>query len=168
MVNAALLLLLHPVPSSAATSASRRTSDAGQDHDHERILFYTGVNHKIARCTTAPATMDWMEQEQERASPSRRRRPPASGRDGPVLPRAPHQHHRHAGPRRLHDRSRAIAARARRCVHGFTTRSPACSRSRKPCGRQAKQVPGAAARVHQQEDRVVPNYFKSYEHIRTR
>ncbi|MGV8577520.1 GTP-binding protein, partial [Pseudomonas aeruginosa] len=32
----------------------------------ERILFYTGVNHKIGEVHDGAATMDWMEQEQER------------------------------------------------------------------------------------------------------
>ena len=32
----------------------------------ERILYYTGVNHKIGEVHEGAATMDWMEQEQER------------------------------------------------------------------------------------------------------
>ncbi|URJ29847.1 elongation factor G [Blochmannia endosymbiont of Camponotus sp.] len=40
--------------------------DAGKTTTTERILFYTGVNHKIGEVHTGSATMDWMEQEQER------------------------------------------------------------------------------------------------------
>lgn len=40
--------------------------DAGKTTTTERILFYTGVNHKIGEVHTGSATMDWMDQEQER------------------------------------------------------------------------------------------------------
>jgi elongation factor G len=40
--------------------------DAGKTTTTERILFYTGVNHKIGEVHDGGATMDWMEQEQER------------------------------------------------------------------------------------------------------
>jgi elongation factor G len=40
--------------------------DAGKTTTSERILFYTGVNHKIGEVHEGAATMDWMEQEQER------------------------------------------------------------------------------------------------------
>lgn len=40
--------------------------DAGKTTTTERILFYTGVNHKIGETHDGGATMDWMEQEQER------------------------------------------------------------------------------------------------------
>ena len=40
--------------------------DAGKTTTTERILFYTGVNHKIGETHDGAATMDWMEQEQER------------------------------------------------------------------------------------------------------
>ncbi|URJ33208.1 elongation factor G [Candidatus Blochmannia vicinus] len=40
--------------------------DAGKTTTTERILFYTGVNHKLGEVHTGSATMDWMEQEQER------------------------------------------------------------------------------------------------------
>ena len=44
--------------------------DAGKTTTTERILFYTGVNHKIGEVHDGAATMDWMEQEQERGIPS--------------------------------------------------------------------------------------------------
>ena len=40
--------------------------DAGKTTTTERILFYTGVSHKIGEVHEGAATMDWMEQEQER------------------------------------------------------------------------------------------------------
>ncbi|WP_394062904.1 elongation factor G [Alcaligenes sp. WGS1538] len=40
--------------------------DAGKTTTSERILFYTGVNHKLGETHEGSATMDWMEQEQER------------------------------------------------------------------------------------------------------
>ena len=40
--------------------------DAGKTTTNERILYYTGVNHKIGETHEGAATMDWMEQEQER------------------------------------------------------------------------------------------------------
>src|SRR5574344_31489 len=40
--------------------------DAGKTTTTERILYYTGVNHKLGETHEGSATMDWMEQEQER------------------------------------------------------------------------------------------------------
>ena len=40
--------------------------DAGKTTTTERVLFYTGVNYKIGEVHEGTATMDWMEQEQER------------------------------------------------------------------------------------------------------
>ncbi|MEG1608506.1 MAG: GTP-binding protein, partial [Clostridia bacterium] len=40
--------------------------DAGKTTTSERILFYTGINHKIGEVHEGAATMDWMVQEQER------------------------------------------------------------------------------------------------------
>jgi len=46
--------------------------DAGKTTTTERVLFYTGVNHKIGEVHDGAATMDWMEQEQERGITSLR------------------------------------------------------------------------------------------------
>jgi len=40
--------------------------DAGKTTTTERILFYTGKTHRIGEVHEGTATMDWMEQEQER------------------------------------------------------------------------------------------------------
>ena len=40
--------------------------DAGKTTTTERILYYTGIVHKMGETHEGTATMDWMEQEQER------------------------------------------------------------------------------------------------------
>jgi len=40
--------------------------DAGKTTTTERVLYYTGVSHKIGEVHDGAATMDWMEQEQSR------------------------------------------------------------------------------------------------------
>ena len=40
--------------------------DAGKTTTTERILFYTGISHKLGEVHEGTAIMDWMEQEQER------------------------------------------------------------------------------------------------------
>ncbi len=40
--------------------------DAGKTTTTERILFYTGVSHKLGETHDGESTMDWMEQERER------------------------------------------------------------------------------------------------------
>ena len=94
-----------------ATSASWRTSTPGKTTTTERILYYTGKSYKIGEVHDGAATMDHMAQEQERGITI------TSAATTCVLGRPPDQHHRHPGPRRLHDRGRALAARARRRRH---------------------------------------------------
>ena len=48
--------------------------DAGKTTLTERILYYTGVNYKIGDTHEGTATMDWMEQEQERGITTSRSR----------------------------------------------------------------------------------------------
>jgi elongation factor G len=64
--------------------------DAGKTTTTERILFYTGVNYKLGEVHEGNATMDWMEQEQERGITITSPRRPAIGK-------ATDQHHRYAG-----------------------------------------------------------------------
>jgi elongation factor G len=59
------------IPGNIPLSATRNIGimahiDAGKTTTTERILFYTGVNYKIGEVHEGAATMDWMEQEQER------------------------------------------------------------------------------------------------------
>ena len=81
--------------------------DAGKTTTTERILYYTGKNYKIGEVHEGAATMDWMEQEQERGITITSAATTASGRATAI--KLPHQHHRHAGPRRLHRRGGALA-----------------------------------------------------------
>ena len=90
--------------------------DAGKTTTTERILFYTGINYKIGEVHDGAATMDWMEQEQERGITITSAATTCEWND------AHHQHHRHARPRRLHRRGRALAARARRRGRGVRRR----------------------------------------------
>ena len=82
--------------------------DAGKTTTTERILFYTGINYKIGEVHDGAATMDWMEQEQERGITI------TSAATTCFWHEQPDQHHRHPRPRRLHGRGRALAARPRR------------------------------------------------------
>ena len=72
--------------------------DAGKTTTTERILFYTGVNHKLGETHDGSATMDWMEQEQRAWHHHY-----VGCYDGVLawhgrqLSRTPHQHHRHPG-----------------------------------------------------------------------
>ena len=54
--------------------------DAGKTTTTERILYYTGKSHKIGEVHDGAATMDWMEQEQERALLSLQQQQLASGK----------------------------------------------------------------------------------------
>jgi elongation factor G len=81
--------------------------DAGKTTTTERILYYTGKSHKIGEVHDGAATMDWMEQEQERGITITSAATTCfwnGKRSTSSTPR----------PRRLHHRSRAFAARARR------------------------------------------------------
>ena len=54
--------------------------DAGKTTTTERILFYTGISHKIGEVHDGAATMDWMEQEQGEESLSPPPLQPVSGK----------------------------------------------------------------------------------------
>src|SRR5579872_3710563 len=81
--------------------------DAGKTTTTERILYYSGKSHKIGEVHDGAATMDY-------GAGAGARHHHHLGRDDDVLARQAPQHHRHARPCRLYDRSRAQLARARR------------------------------------------------------
>ena len=90
--------------------------DAGKTTTTERILYYTGKSHKIGEVHEGAATMDWMEQEQERGITITSAATTCFWKveTGPQGRRYRINIIDTPGPRRLHDRGRAFAARARR------------------------------------------------------
>ena len=82
--------------------------DAGKTTTTERILYYTGKSHKMGEVHEGAATMDFMEQEQERGITITSAATTAFWNEQAA------QHHRHPRPRRFHHRGGALAARARR------------------------------------------------------
>jgi elongation factor G len=75
--------------------------DAGKTTTTERVLYYTGKSHKIGEVHDGAATMDWMEQEQERGITITSAATTTfwKGRTGKMTPDTPFQHHRHSRPR---------------------------------------------------------------------
>ncbi len=102
--------------------------DAGKTTVTERVLYYTGVTYKIGEVHEGTATMDWMEQERERGITITSAATTAQWHDHID------QHHRHAGPRRLHSRSRAQPPRTRRRCGLSSMPSPASNPSPRPSG----------------------------------
>ena len=79
--------------------------DAGKTTTTERILFYTGINHKIGETHDGAATMDWMAQHHDHFRCHHMLLEPyrVSERPGPCQKeQTQNQHHRHPGPRGLH------------------------------------------------------------------
>ena len=104
--------------------------DAGKTTLTERILFYTGMIHKIGEVHEGTTVTDWMEQERERgititsaATTCAWTQKPEDGRLQDVRRHQDaRQHHRHARPRGFHGGSGAFAARARRRDRGVRRR----------------------------------------------
>ena len=100
--------------------------DAGKTTTTERILFYTGLIHKIGDVDDGNTVTDWMEQEKERGititsaavtcfwTQKQEEGLDQVLRDGS----ASHQHHRHSGPCGFHGGSGAFHARAGRRGRG--------------------------------------------------
>ena len=109
--------------------------DAGKTTTTERILFYTGVNHKIGEVHDGAATMDWMEQEQERGITITSAATTCFWK-GMDLSFPEHRINiiDTPGPRRLHHRGRALACACSTAPAWCTAPWAACSRSRKPSG----------------------------------
>ena len=118
--------------------------DAGKTTTTERILYYTGRTHKMGEVHEGAATMDWMDQEQERGITI------TSAATTGVVARSPDQHHRYARARGLHGRGGAQPARAgrrdRRLLRRRRRRAPV--RDGLAPGRP---LPRAAHGLHQQD-----------------
>ena len=85
--------------------------DAGKTTTTERILFYTGITYKIGEVHEGAATMDWMEQEQERGITITSAATTCWWKDRQInIIDTP--------GRRLHGRGGAFAPRPRRCGRG--------------------------------------------------
>ena len=109
--------------------------DAGKTTTTERILYYTGVNHKIGEVHDGAATMDWMEQEQERGITITSAATTCFWK-GMDLARPEHRINIIDTPGHVDftievERSMRVLDGA---VHGVLTPWPACSPSRKPSG----------------------------------
>ncbi len=77
--------------------------DAGKTTTTERILFYTGMSHKLGEVHDGAATTDWMAQEQERGITITSAAVSCFWPGiGPQLRAAPDQYHRHPGARGFH------------------------------------------------------------------
>ena len=140
--------------------------DAGKTTTTERILFYTGVNHKIGEVHDGAATMDWMEQEQERGITITSAATTCFWKGMELrLPRAPHQHHRHPGPRRLHDRSRALDARARRRRAWCTDAVGGVQPQSETVWRQANKYKVPRLAFVNKMDRTGANFFTVYDQM---
>ena len=131
--------------------------DAGKTTTTERILYYTGKSHKMGEVHEGAATMDWMEQEQERGITITSAATTAFWRNKRLnIIDTP-------GPRGLHHRGRALAARARRrrLRARFQPGRRAADRDGVAPGRQ---VQGSAHRLRQQDGqdrrRLLPLPFR--------
>ena len=127
--------------------------DAGKTTTTERILYYTGKSHKIGEVHDGAATMDWMEQEQERGITITSAATTCFWKveTGPYADVSYRVNIIDTpGPRRLHHRGRAFAARARR--RGLRVRlggrRRAAVRDRVAPGRQVRR----AAHLLRQQD----------------
>src|SRR5712664_63021 len=142
--------------------------DAGKTTTTERILFYTGVNHKIGEVHDGAATMDWMEQEQERGITITSAATTCfwKGMDL-TYP----EHHINIIDTPGHVDFRIEVERSLRVLDGACMVYDAVAGVQpqsETVWRQANKYRVPRLAFINKMDRVGANYFKSYEHIRNR
>ena len=130
------------------------------------MLYYTGKSHKIGEVHDGAATMDWMEQEQERgititsAATTTFWTCPWTSKECDRQ-RASRQHDRHARPRRLHDRGRAVACACStvrsRCFDAKAGVEP----QTETVWRQGDKLPCAADVLHQQDGQARSRFLRT-------
>ena len=115
--------------------------DAGKTTTTERILYYTGKSYKIGEVHDGAATMDWMEQEQERGITITSAATTTfwSAEDGEGS-EASDQHHRYSGPRGLYYRGgkKPSSIGRRRCSIRWRRRSRTAVGDCLAAGRQVR------------------------------
>ena len=105
--------------------------DAGKTTTTERILYYTGRSYKIGEVHDGTATMDWMEQEQERGITITSAATTCFWNDHRInIIDTP-------GPCRFHDRGRALACASSTALSRCSTRSPGVEPQSETVWRQA-------------------------------
>ena len=143
--------------------------DAGKTTTTERILFYTGVNHKIGEVHDGAATMDWMEQEQERGITITSAATTCFWKGMDLsLPRAPHQHHRHA---RATSTSRSKSSARMRVLDGACMVYCAVGGVQpqsETVWRQANKYKVPRLAFVNKMDRTGANFFKVYDQMKSR
>ena len=143
--------------------------DAGKTTTTERVLFYTGLSHKIGEVHDGAAVMDWMEQEQERGITITSAATTCfwAGMKPAIRP-APHQHHRHARARGFHHRGGAFVARARWRPSSCSAARPASSPQSETVWRQANRYGVPRIVFVNKMDRAGADFPRVVEQIRDR
>jgi elongation factor G len=142
--------------------------DAGKTTTTERILFYTGVNHKIGEVHDGAATMDWMEQEQERGITITSAATTCFWKG---MDLSYPEHHINIIDTPGHVDFTIEVERSLRVLDGACMVYDAVAGVQpqsETVWRQANKYRVPRLAFINKMDRVGANYFKSYEHIRTR
>ena len=142
--------------------------DAGKTTTTERILYYTGVNHKIGEVHDGAATMDWMEQEQERGITITSAATTCfwKGMDC----RIPSTASTSSTPRATSTSPSRWSARCACWTAPAWCTAPwaACSRSPEPSGARPTSTRCPRLAFVNKMDRTGANFFKVYDQMKTR
>ncbi len=142
--------------------------DAGKTTTTERILFYTGVNHKLGEVHDGAATMDWMEQEQERGITITSAATTCYWKG---MDMSYPEHHINIIDTPGHVDFTIEVERSMRVLDGACMVYDAVAGVQpqsETVWRQANKYRVPRLAFINKMDRIGANYFKAYEHIRTR